>query len=110
MPATFLGKPVPAAFEARRIILAAGEERGYEEGEWRDAIVAVQRGTVDLVTERGASARFVQGDILCLSGLAVRVLHNGGTEPVVLLAVSRPCQERDEFPRAARSNEHDYDD
>jgi hypothetical protein len=110
MPATFLGKRVPAAFEARRIILAAGEERAYEEADWRDAIVAVQHGTVHLVTDRGASARFVQGDILCLSGLAVRVLHNRSAEPAVLLAVSRPCHARDEFSRAARSNGHDYDD
>ena len=105
MAATFLGKPVPDAFDVRRIVLAPGEERAYEEAEWRDAIVAVQRGAVDLVTGRGVCASFERGDILCLSGLAVRALHNRGTEPAVLLAVSRPCG--DDFSPAGRSNGHD---
>jgi hypothetical protein len=93
MAATFLGKRVAGAFEARRIVLAPGEERPYEEADWRDAIVAVQRGAVDLVTERGVSASFGRGDILWLSGLPVGALRNRGAGPVVLLAVSRPCHD-----------------
>jgi hypothetical protein len=93
MAATFLGKRVPGAFEARRIVLAPGEERAYEEAEWRDAIVAVQRGAVDLVTERGVSASFGRGDILWLSGLPVGALCNRGAQLAVLLAVSRPCHD-----------------
>ena len=103
--ATFLGKPVPAPFDVRRIVLVPGEERPCAEAEWRGAIVAVQRGGVDVVTRRGASASFRRGDILCLNGFSVRVLRNRGAEPAVLLAVSRP--RGDEFSSAARSNGHD---
>jgi hypothetical protein len=108
MAATFLGKRVPAAFEARRIVLVPGEERPYEEAAWRDAIVAVQRGAVDLVTEKGLCASFGRGDILWLSGLPMGALRNRGGEPAVLLAVSRRCQESDELSSAGRSNGHDH--
>jgi hypothetical protein len=93
MAATFLGKRVPAAFEARRIVLAPREERAYEEAEWRDAIVGVQRGAVDLVTETGVSASFGRGDIFWLSGLPVGALRNRSAGTAVLLAVSRPCHD-----------------
>ena len=107
MAAIFLGKRVPGAFEARRIVLAPGEERAYAEADWRGAIAAVQRGAVELVTRRGASASFRRGDILCLSGLSVRAVRNRGAEPAVLLAVSRASG--DEFSPSARSNGHDDD-
>ena len=99
---SLLGKPVPASFSVRRIVLAPGEERAYDDAEWRGALVAVQAGAVEVVTRSRASASFARGDILCLGGLSVRTLRNGGVEPAVLLAVSRPCA--DEFSPGARSN------
>ena len=86
---SFLGKPVPPAFEFRLVTIPPGGVRDYNEAEWRDALVVVQRGSIELETRQGSRRAFVTGDMLCLIGLSLRALHNHGHEPVLLLAVSR---------------------
>jgi hypothetical protein len=77
------------AFVMRAVTLTPGSERAYEEREWRDALVAVARGEIELVWPSGASRRFERGALLCLSGLSLRALRNRRRDLAVLVAVSR---------------------
>ena len=77
-------------FHVRRIVFAPGTERPYDEAEWRDAIVVVESGRLELECESGGSRNFGRGAVLWLIGLPLRVLRNVGTVPTVLVAVSRP--------------------
>ncbi|HZO58812.1 MAG TPA: hypothetical protein VFB51_03875 [Solirubrobacterales bacterium] len=76
-------------FELRAVPVAPGSARPYDEDEWRDALVVVQRGEVELESLRGSRHHFECGDVLWLVGLPLRALHNRGAEPVVLLALAR---------------------
>jgi hypothetical protein len=76
-------------FLLRAVVLAPGCTRAYQEAEWRDALVAITRGGVVLECLSGACYRFRRGDLLWLTGLPLRALHNRGREPARLLAVSR---------------------
>jgi hypothetical protein len=86
---SFLGRPLGPAFEMRVIDVAPGCSRAYDEAEWRDAIVVVERGEIELECSGGSRHRFGRGDILWLAELPLRVLHNRGRQPAVLVAVSR---------------------
>ena len=86
---SLLGRPLPPAFELRVITLAPGRERPHEPVEWRDAIVVVERGSVELEGERGRRALFGGGDVMCLSGISLRALRNPGPGTAVLSVVRR---------------------
>jgi hypothetical protein len=77
------------AFVMRAVALSPGSERAYDEREWRDAIVAVARGEIELVWSSGTSRRFARGALLCLSGLSLRAVRNRRRDLAVLVAVSR---------------------
>lgn len=85
----FLERRPDPAFEKRVIVVAPGDTRTYDEAEWRDALVVVEQGEIDLETTAGGGRRFGSGDVLCLTGLPLRALHNRGKKNVVLIAVSR---------------------
>jgi hypothetical protein len=87
-PLSFLGRPLPPAFELRVVAIAPGRARAYHEGEWRDALVFVERGEIELESACG-SPRFARGDVLWLIGLPLRALKNPGREPALLVAISR---------------------
>ncbi|MGH4025946.1 MAG: hypothetical protein ACRDRV_15325 [Pseudonocardiaceae bacterium] len=86
---SFLFRRLGPAFERRVIVLAPGGSRAYDEAEWRDALVVVEHGEVELECTAGGCRRFTCGEVLCLAGLPLRTLHNRGPEPAVLVAVSR---------------------
>ena len=73
----------------RAIAVDPGCKRVYVEEEWRDAIVVVKRGEIELEWLDGTSHRFRRGDLLWLTGLPLRALHNRGSQPVLLVGVSR---------------------
>jgi hypothetical protein len=75
-------------FRIRAVRIRAGCERSYDEAEWRDAVVFVRRGEVELECVGGTRRRFERGDVLWLAGLPLRALHSR-RGPVVLVAVSR---------------------
>jgi hypothetical protein len=75
--------------EFRAIAVEAGVERIYNEAEWRDALVVVSRGEIELDCVGGESWRFGPGSVLYLAGLPLRALRSRGTEPALLVAVSR---------------------
>lgn len=84
-----LGRRLGSTFERREIVVAAGRSRAYDEDDWRDAIVVVERGEIELETTAGARRCFGRGDVLCLAGLPLRALRNRGEKTAVLVAVSR---------------------
>lgn len=86
---SFLGRPLPAEFRLHVVAVAPGGARPYEAAEWRDALVLVERGEIELETVRDGSRRYACGDVLWLTGLPLRALRNRGGEPAVLVAVSR---------------------
>lgn len=77
------------AFVLRAVAVAPGCRRAYDEADWRDAIVLVRRGEIELECLSGTTHRFRRGDLLWLSGLPLRALRNRGHEPALLVAVSR---------------------
>jgi hypothetical protein len=86
---SFLGKRLPPAFAMRVVALASGGECVYDHGDWRDAIVVVERGQIELESSEGSRLCFRRGDVLWLIGMRLRAIHNRGREPAVLVAVSR---------------------
>jgi quercetin dioxygenase-like cupin family protein len=78
-----------AAFDVRVVQLPPGAERASHEAEWRDALVVVDRGEIELDCVGGSRRRFGSGAVLWLDGLPLRALRNPGAEPAVIVAVSR---------------------
>jgi hypothetical protein len=83
------GRQLPPAYEVREIGLEPGCVRAYDEAEWRDALVVVECGEIELECVRGSRTRFRDGAVLWLVGLPLRAIHNCGCEPTLLVAVSR---------------------
>ncbi|HWM11864.1 MAG TPA: hypothetical protein VNO82_21070 [Solirubrobacteraceae bacterium] len=77
------------SFDVRVVELPPGGERASRAAEWRDALVLVDRGEVELDCLGGSRRRFGRGAVLWLGGLPLRALRNPGAEPAVLVAVSR---------------------
>lgn len=77
------------AFERREIAVAPGCTLPYDEDDWRDAIVVVERGQIVLECSTGVCGRFDAGAMLWLTGLPLRALHNRGHEPALLVAAAR---------------------
>jgi CRP-like cAMP-binding protein len=99
------GRASPSSFDVRVHVLEPGCERPYDAAEWRDALVEVDRGEVDLEFRSGNASRFGAGDVLWLCGLELRALHNRGRVPAVLVALFR--RRLDEKPGRCRLNMHD---
>jgi hypothetical protein len=76
-------------FVLRAVTVAPGHARAYREADWRDALVVVERGEIELECLGGGRQGFQSGDVLWLVGLPLRALHNRGREPAVLVAASR---------------------
>jgi glyoxylate utilization-related uncharacterized protein len=85
---TFLGRPVGPSFRAHVVTIAPGGVRPYDEGEWRDALVVVECGSVAVQYACGART-FATGDMLWLAGAGVLALRNEGPGSAILVAVSR---------------------
>lgn len=79
----------PLGFEVRAVEVEPGGHRIYHAAEWSDALVVVGRGEIKLECLSGATLSFTRGDLLWLTGLPLRALHNSGQEPALLVAVSR---------------------
>ena len=76
-------------FVHRVVRVPPGRARDYDEADWRDALVVVVRGEIELEARAGGRERFARGAVLSLAGLPLRALHNQGAEPAELLAVRR---------------------
>jgi hypothetical protein len=85
----FLGRPLPPAFERRIVALAPGRGLAYDESDWRDALVVVEHGEIELECLSGSCRSFRRGDMLWLVGLPLRALHNRGRDLALMVAISR---------------------
>jgi hypothetical protein len=75
-------------FDRRVVAVPPGDVLDYDEADWRDVLVIVVRGEIQVET-RARRARFGRGSVLSLAGLPVRALHNRGAEPAELVTVRR---------------------
>jgi hypothetical protein len=80
---------VPPAFERHVWIVPAGASRPVGDGAWRDALVEVEQGEIELRFRGGRRLRFGHGDVLWMHGLPPGVLRSRGPQPAVLVAVRR---------------------
>jgi hypothetical protein len=87
-PLTLPGRIWPS-FLARSFVLPPGLSVPYDENDWRDSLVIVESGGLDLAGADGRSWHFRTGDVLWLVGLPVLALRNSGTETLVLKVISR---------------------
>ena len=78
----YLGPSVPDEFDVRRVVVTPGAERLFVEAEWRDAIVVVESGGLELESSSGPRWRFGRGDVLWLIGLPLRALRAGRADRV----------------------------
>lgn len=79
----------PPGFEYRAVTVEPGGDRIYHRGEWRDALVLITSGEIELECLDGSRKRLAQGDVFWLVGLPLRRIHNRGPEPARLLTVRR---------------------
>jgi hypothetical protein len=86
---SLLGRRVPSVFERRFLVIEAGDARAYSHYEWDDTLVIIEAGEIELESTLGKRCRFGCGDLLWLQGLPLRVIHNCGAEPALVVAVSR---------------------
>ena len=86
---SFLEGRLPPAFELRSMVLPPGRELAFDDAAWRDALVMVECGEIELECLGGAGRRFECGAVLWLYGLPLRGLRNRGPEPVLLSVVAR---------------------
>lgn len=76
-------------FERGLVAVPPGGARDYDEADWRDALVLVVRGEIELEARSGCRERFAPGAVLSLAGLPLRALHNRGAVPAELMTVRR---------------------
>ena len=65
-------------FEVRWVRVPPGCTRAYDEAEWQDALVVIERGAIELEGSSGNRHHFGRGDVLSLAGLSLRALRNTG--------------------------------
>ena len=81
---------LPPAFERHVLILPAGVTRPVGESVYRDALVEVAQGEIELSFRYGLRFRFGHGEVLWLDGLPRGgVLRSRGPQSAVLVAVRR---------------------
>ena len=75
------------------VSLEPGRVVTYEPAAWRDALVFVTAGEIELECLSGATQLFRRGAILCLQRLPLRVLRNSGAVDARIVTLRRlaPC-------------------
>ncbi|MFF5179641.1 hypothetical protein ACFY2Q_16605 [Micromonospora sp. NPDC000316] len=88
-PFSFLRSRLGPDMGMRVVALPPGGALDYDEADWRDAIVVIEQGQVELEAVSGARQTVGCGDVLWLAALPLRALHNRGAVTALLVAVSR---------------------
>jgi hypothetical protein len=83
-------------FRRRVVELSPGEEAQIDAA-WRDAVVFLDAGEVELECAAGESRHFPTGAVLCFAP-PVRLLRNRGSRPARLIAISRRTPSRQQRP------------
>jgi hypothetical protein len=89
-PLSFLGRRLPPWVALHVVVIPPGSTHAFDPGQWRGALIVVERGTIELELRSGRRVSCGQGYIGTLSGLRLRALHNRGDRTAVISAVSRP--------------------
>ena len=79
----------PPGFEYRAVTVEPGGDRIYHRSEWRDALVLITRGAIELECRDGSRRQLGRGDVFWLAGLPLRRIRNRGSEPARLIAIRR---------------------
>jgi hypothetical protein len=87
-------------YEERRLVIPAGEELASSADEWADALVLIQRGSLEVECLAGAKRTFDAGAMLCLDWLPLRVLRSPGDVPTLIVAVRRRPERMHPVPGA----------
>ena len=80
---------LPPAFERRTVTIAPGDALPPHITCWRDAIVSVEQGWLEMVGPGGEVLRLGAGAMLLLEGVEHVEVRNVGDEPLVLAAIRR---------------------
>jgi hypothetical protein len=80
-------------FRRRVVDVAPGEQLDIDTDRWRDALVVLESGEVELECAAGERSRFAAGAVLCLLP-PVCFLRNTNSDPAQLIAFSRRALER----------------
>ena len=86
---SLLDRRLPPPFRLWTVAVPPGRRLPFDEAEWRDSLVVVEHGEIELECLDGSRERFGRGDVLCLVGVPLRALRNPGRDAVLLVAVSR---------------------
>jgi len=100
-PLDLLGTCRSGRIEVSIRILDAGTETAYHPDDWKDSIVEIEAGAVEIETRDGQAVAFQAGDVFWLAGLPVRALHNRGDIPAVLVTATRRRAPITKGPQAA---------
>jgi hypothetical protein len=76
-------------FDRRVVVLGSGEARPHDPDEWRDALVVVEHGAVEVEDDAGGRTRFGPGAVVTLDRVAAVSLRNPGPDAAVLRVVAR---------------------
>ena len=76
-------------FSRRVVTIAPGDRRPYVDTDWRDALVVIVRGAVDLECTRAGRRRFEAGTMMSLEGLGLVALFNPGSSDLVIVTITR---------------------
>lgn len=79
----------PPGFEYRAVTFEPGGDRIYHRSEWRDALVLITRGEIELECRDGSRRQLGRGDVFWLAGLPLRRIRNRGPEPARLITIRR---------------------
>lgn len=85
---SFLGKGCPSGFRLATTVLAPGTELAFRAADWRDALVIVEIGELEIECTSGARAGFEEGAVLAFAGFTPRCLRNPGDGPLVISSLS----------------------
>ncbi|KAB1948726.1 hypothetical protein F8271_01785 [Micromonospora sp. ALFpr18c] len=88
-PLSFLRSRLRPDLQLRVVTLPPGGVLDYDEADWRDAIVVVEQGQIELEAVGGTRQTVGCGDVLWLAALPLRALRNRGAVTATLAAVSR---------------------
>ena len=83
------GGPLPPGLRRRSLVIPPGGVHAYRPSDWKEAIVMVKRGAIELECPGQPARPFRRGDLLWLGGLAPGAIRNRGPGTAVLVAVSK---------------------
>ena len=81
--------PLPDGFARSVVTICVGGSVSCPGAIGGEALVIVDRGTLEVETSDGSRTPFPTGAVLAVAELPASRLHNIGTEPVRLIAVRR---------------------